>query len=222
MKTFVSLLLFFSSLGIVSGCGPQKDRLIMDYYEEYSFELPFNHSITNTTNVLYFMAEYSIEQICQLINDAGYSASLHKSGNIKSILISATESECTYYFVIYDANYLESVNTDRNDTYTFMNAQSSISYDSNDTHYVFLAPLHILESTIESVNSNMRQVYGSFEYIVNFYRATGKNDFEIDDENQSIYFECEGKPTFSWRRGMVVLKYIEAESGNFLSIEALQ
>ena len=200
INNIACLMLIIISLFIISGCGPIKDSYIYDYYAEYRFELPFDHTISNATSELYFNAEYSIEQMCELINDAGYNADLYNNGNVKTILTSIEKDEFTYYFVIYDKNYFED-----STVYTLSNAASSFY------SYVFLAPVHILDNT--------RRVYGSFEHIADFYRSTGKNDVEIDDINKTITFQCEGNPNLSWKKGSVFIQYIETETGNYLNIE---
>ena len=199
------MIIIFLSL---SGCGALKDSCIGDYYAEYRFELPFNHTISNAADVLYFNAEYSMEQMCELINNEGYKADLYNIGNIKTILISIEKDEFTYYFVIYDKNYYE-----HSTGYTLSNAASSFY------NHVFLAPAHILDKA--TYNSDMRRVYSSFEHIADFYRASGKNDFETDDINKTITFQCEGNPNLSWKKGTIIMQYIETESGNYLNIEIL-
>ncbi|ABR47931.1 hypothetical protein Amet_1759 [Alkaliphilus metalliredigens QYMF] len=216
MKKFAVLILLISSLFIVSSCGRVIRSGINDYYGEYHFELPFNHSVSNITNMLFFKTDYSMERMNELINEAGYNASLHENGNIKTILISAVKNEFTYYFVIYDKNHLGNT-----DVYTLSNAMSSIDIDVSErvpNLYVFLVPLHILDTITDS---DTKKVYNSFDYIANFYRATGKNDVEIDDVNKTIIFKCEGNPNFSWVQGVVIMQYSETETGNYLEIKPL-
>ncbi|TCK92639.1 hypothetical protein EDC19_1791 [Natranaerovirga hydrolytica] len=217
MKRFVVVILLISSMVIVSSCGRIKNSGINDYYGEYYFELPFNHSVSNTTDMLFFKTDYSMERMKELINEAGYNASLHENGNVKTILISAVKNEFTYYFVIYDKNHLGNT-----DVYTLSNAMSSIEMDASETVpslYVFLAPIHILDTIADS---DTKKIYNSFDHIAEFYRATGKNDVEIDDINKTITFKCEGNPNFNWVQGMVIMQYFETETGNYLEIKPLQ
>lgn len=211
-RTVIFLLIF--SLLIIAGCGRIKSRGINDYYGEYFFELPFTHRVSNRTDVLYFRAGYSMEQMNELINEAGYSASLHEKGNVKTILISVVENELTYYFVIYDKNHLGNT-----DTYTLSNATASITSGGTPNLYVFLAPLHILSTTTDS---NVIKAYDSFNHVADFYRSTGKDDAEIDDINKTITFRCEGNPRLSWAQGRVIMHYFEAETGNYLEVKPLQ
>jgi len=74
---------------------------IRDFYGEYIFKIPFDNSNAFMTDVLHFNADYSIEQMVQLINEAGYTADLYGTGDAKRIIISAVKNEFTYYFVIY-------------------------------------------------------------------------------------------------------------------------
>ena len=214
MQKFVVLILLISSLFIVSSC--RKSGEIIDYYGEYHFQLPFDHSVSNTTDMLFFKTDYSMEEMNELINEAGYNASMHENGHVKTILISAVKEEFTYYFVIYDKGHLSNT-----DVYTLRNARSSIEIDVSErapNRYVFLAPLQILST----IDSDTKQVHDSFDSIADFYRATGKNDFEIDDVNKTIIFQCEGNPDLSWVHGMVIMQYSETETGNYLEIKPFQ
>jgi hypothetical protein len=215
----VSVLLI-TSLCSMSSCGPNRDRRITDYYGEYTFVLPFDHSISNNAGSVYFDTDYSMEQMAELVNEAGYGASLHAIGDAKTILISAQKDGFTYYFVVYDRHYPDFVTS-----YTLMRAVSGISIEVSNIgpvrephRYVFLAPLHIM-ARID--NSDVRRVYGSFEDIAEFYRATGKNDVVIDDANKTVMFWCDGNPNLSWKQGTIIMQYTETESGNYLEIRPL-
>ena len=217
MKKIVVIILVISSLFIVSSCKREKIGGMNDYYGEYYFELPFNHTVSNTTDMLFFKTDYSIEGMNDLLNEAGYNASLHENRNVKTILISAVRNEFIYYFVIYDKNHLGNA-----DVYTLSSATLSIEIDVHErvpNHYVILAPVHILDATTDS---HTKKAYNSFEYIANFYRATGKNDVVIDDANKTIIFKCEGNPNFSWIQGMVIMQYSETGTENYLTINPLQ
>ena len=208
MKKFAYMIIIILSLRFISSCGALKNSDIMDYYTEYRFELPFNHSINNAADVLYFKTEYSIEQMNQLINNAGYSANLYENGNVQTILISAVKNKFIYYFVIYDKNH-----SYNKDVYMLSSAALSIKFDENKKNYVFLAPIHIIDTTTDY---DTKKVYSSFEDIANFYRATGKNDIEIDDVNKTIIFKCEGNSNLNWAKGTIAIHYIENETGNYL------
>jgi hypothetical protein len=151
------------------------------------------------------------------LNDAGYSANLYDNGNVKTILISAVKNEFTYYFIVYDKNQLTN-----SDVFMLSSATMNIMievFERVPNNYVVLAPIHVLGATGEN---DTKRVYASFDYIADFYRATGKNDVEIDDVNKVIFFECKGNPNLSWIQGTVALRYIENETGIYLHIEPKQ
>ncbi|MCL2678995.1 MAG: hypothetical protein FWF18_01680, partial [Dehalococcoidia bacterium] len=192
--------LLVASLCVISSCGPIKRDNLQDYYGEYTFTLPFDYTFVHWSGNVYFDTNYSMEQMAELVNEAGYNTSLHAIGNVKTILISAQKDGFTYYFVICDKNYPYSSNV-----YTLMSASASISIGASGnvpTDFPFdrpipcrfLAPLHILESSSGMDLSDVRRVYGSFEDIAEFYRATGKDDFIIDDVNKTIRFGNRGNP----------------------------
>ncbi len=198
------LLILLSFLIFSTSCGRNTRKDVIDYYGEYSFELPFNHIVKNSTDVLYFDTEYSIEQMSQIITEAGYQAELYDSGDTKKILISVAEEPFTYYFVIHDKE-----KNDDNDSYTLSDAHLVWGY------YSILAPINIIN---ESNNSEQISIYESFDYLVKFYESTGKNDFSIDEINKTITFKCHKKPNTSLRDGEIKIHYIEAEEGNVLKI----
>ena len=219
MKKLAVLTMLIISLFIISSCGPIRDGRIKDYYGEYTFVLPFDHTVSNKTDIVYFDADYSIEQMAELVNEAGYNASLHEIGNAKSISIFVPKNGFYYYFIVYDKSYFEIVV----DYYILSDVSLGIRLDGDDVSsidrgrnhpYVFLAPLHILGRS----DSGIKRVYGSFEDIAEFYRATGKNDAEIDDVNRTVKFWCEGNPNFDWRQGTIIMQYTETATGNYLEI----
>ena len=203
-KILIVVVCCVSMVCLLSGCGPVKTAVIHDYYGECSFELPFEHEITNTTDVMYFKTSCSMEQMTEVINEAGYGAKLYEDfGN--TILISVLQNEMTYYFVIYD-------NAPENGG-GFVLSDTSASIPGI---FVFLAPLHILDN---ENTSGTRKIYGSFEDLADFYRAAGKNDVDIDAQNKTILFECEGNLPLSWKQGTIAIQYIESEQGNYLNIK---
>lgn len=223
MKRLKILVLFVFTLFVIAGCtGMIKISEIADYHGEYIFKIPFDHRNPRMTSSLFFETDYSMEQMAQLIIEAGYGASLNKNGDLQTMLISAVRDVFTYYFVIFDKNYIRRIHPE-SESYTLKNATSTIFTNLRDRRegnvYAFLAPIHILG---EPDGYGVRRLYGSFEYIADFYRATGKTDFKIDEENKRIYFECEGRAQFSWKQGTVVMQFIEKESGNYLHIKPLQ
>lgn len=225
MRKFAALALLVTSLCIVSSCGPNKDGSIRDYYGDYTFVLPFDHTVSNKAGAVYFETDYSMEQMVELINEVGYNASLHAIGDVKTILIAILQDGFSSYFVVYDKNYF-----DPGTRYTLTGASSNIKIDEADMKpfpdfpfrppwiYVFLAPIHMLD---DRDYSDMKRVYGSFEDIAEFYRATGKDDVVIDDVNKTVQFWCAGNPWASLGQGMLIMQYTETETGNYLEIKPL-
>jgi hypothetical protein len=227
MKKFVILCLLFVSLCAMTGCsafgsffrGGVRSGGVIDYYGEYHFVLPFEHNVSyNQGDVLYFATDYLMEQMLNSINNAGYGATLHTNGDTETILISAEQEDFIYYFIIFDADYSVS----GNGLYTLSNALSSMNPPFN---YPFMAPLHIIER--EHNYNARRRVFGSFDEIADFYRATGKNDAVIDEANKTIHFNNEGCQIFTPRQGIqfsairatIVLQFVESEDGNYLYIK---
>jgi len=101
--------------------------------------------------------------------------------------------------------------------YFFRNASSGYEY-----RFLyplnFLAPRHIMDYRDTSL---VKRVYGSFEDIAEFYRATGKNDTTIDDANKTVTFWCRGNPDSGKGQGALIMQYIETESGNYLEVKPL-
>ena len=155
-----------------------------------------------------------MEQMVELINEAGYNASLHAIGDVQTILIAVLQDGFSSYFVVYDKGYF-----DPGTRYTLTDAASSIGHDDNESRglYTFLAPTHILVDEV----SYMRKVYGSFEDIAEFYSATGKDDVVIDDVDETILFWCGGSYVPGARQGTLIMQYTKTETGNYLEIKPL-
>ena len=218
MKKYGIAIVLFLTLGILSSCtGLTATDEIYDYYGDYSFRIPFNHSNSRMSDMIFFETDYSMQQMVQLLNEAGYLAGLHENGNVLTIHISAVVDGLAHSFIIYDKNHLGNA-----DVFTLSNAAMSITNDVDEgvrNTYRFLAPLHILDTTTDS---NMKRVFGCFEHIANFYRGTGRNDVEIDVVNKVIFFESEGNPSLNWAQGTVMLQFIETNAGNYLYIRPLR
>ena len=106
MRGLVVIALLLTPLCILSSYGPIKNNRMRDYYGEYTFVLSFDHGVSNYAgNIIYFDADYSIEQMAGLINEAGYSANLHAVGDTKTIMISVLQDGFTSCFIVYDKNY---------------------------------------------------------------------------------------------------------------------
>jgi len=151
--TLLSALIFCLS---VCGCERIDITYISDYYGEYSLELPFELEESNYTgSSIYFSAEYSLEQMCALINEAGYSADLYKTNSSSAILITITNDPYSYYFVIRGNESADDCK------YTFTNCALSFeavnSPPSNEAaklcRYSILAPVHIM-SDEKSISNN--------------------------------------------------------------------
>ena len=193
--------------------------------------MPFSHNVTyNMGNTLYFTTDYSMEQMVNLINNIGHNASLHTNGSVETILISTIQDDFTYYFIIFNGVFVDGAYSYSGEKYTLSDTFSTavlwIGEDVRSTPYPFLAPLHILEPVYEINPKATRKVFGSFEEIVNFYLATGKDDVIIDHDNKTIYFYNGGSTWFSLnrsthhskRQGTVAISFIETELGNYLYI----
>ena len=198
----------------IYGCGQNDIKYVWDYYNEYCFEPPFEVIESHYAGSVYFTTDYSMDQMCTFINEAGYTAELYCDSNVSTILISVRKDTFTYYFVIYDKNH-----TDKNDRYTLCDAQLIYGSPGNTGLYLVLAPIHIIDKTNDG--KGLMRVYGSFDYISDFYRSTGKNDFDIDIVNQTITFNCQGNPKSGIFQGDVVIRYTETDDGNFLEIEPM-
>ncbi|MDR0752467.1 MAG: hypothetical protein LBF12_07840 [Christensenellaceae bacterium] len=198
-----------------------KEKSIKDYYEEYSYELPFEHTIgNNQSTLLYFYTELTMEQMSKSINESGYTASLHDNNNIKKIFITAAKNGFLYYFVIYDKSYLEDIHGS-NRQYTLSECAASFNMPINSNAkepyiYTFLFPSHF--SGTWTNDTNVR-IYCTFDKFAQFYQATGKNDAQIDYENKTVTFFCEGNSDRSWIRGNVIMQYVENENGNYVNIQ---
>ncbi|MCL2707115.1 MAG: hypothetical protein FWE97_03000 [Dehalococcoidia bacterium] len=221
MRKFALLTMSLIALCIMPGCGPIIISEIYDHYVEYKFVLPFDHSVSNYAGNVYFDTDYSMEQMVELISEAGYNASLHRIDNIKTILISAQKDGFTYYFILCDKNY-----NDNGTSYILMSARATIYFENDDASSIggrelacdFLAPLHILELRDRP---DKWRLFGSFEDVAGFYRATGRDDVEIDDINKTVLFRCESYPNLGISERTIIIQYAATETGNYLKIRPL-
>ncbi|MDR3186140.1 MAG: hypothetical protein LBU04_04965 [Christensenellaceae bacterium] len=220
----ISVLIFcavFIPVMLSGGCVGSKHKTIKDYYEEYSFELPFKHTIGNNQyTTLYFKTRLTMEQMCESINTAGYKASLYNYDNINKIFIVARKNEFSYYYVICNKIYVDGAYVDG---YVLSDCSSSLSISANSkerNQYVFLFPLH-LSDTVES-NPNRIKINSTFDEFVDFFASTGKNDAQIDYENKSVIFSCRESANDDidkyWINGNIVMLYTESETGNYINL----
>ena len=202
----------------MTACGSDTGRYIYDYYGMYRFELPFDHTVTHRRGLqsLSFQLTYSMEQMREKIENAGYTATIYEhDGNDQRMLITAPKDGYNYYFTIY-GNTLERLSSSLVVT----------APHGEPATYVFLFPNHIVPfgaSFSASENSEQRttaELFASFDYIANFYRNTGKNDVSINTEDKTITFFAEGHRDLNWRRGYVIMSFEDTENGSYVQIHA--
>jgi hypothetical protein len=202
--------------GVITSCS-NKERFLKDYYQEYSFELPFKYIYKYATyDTFYFDTGLTIEQMCESINASGFKASFYNNDGIEKIFITAIKNSFSYYYVIYDKAYLESGNV-----YTLRECSVSLTMPIDDAVkepyiYVFLFPHHLTD--VKSDEQDKRKIYCSFDEFAEFYRATGKNDAQIDNKNLTVTFFCEGYASRNWIRGNLLMRYVESATGNYIHI----
>lgn len=217
MKTANVLLLTLFFCLLICSCDRVDIPYIEDYYGECNFELPFEYKDGNYSgSVIYFSTEYSMEQMCELINSAGYSAELFEIDSLPTILITVEQDSSAYYFAVYDKEFNDS------EKYEFTNCTLSLNIP-NAGRYSILAPIHIIDKNFSRDDERISfKVYNSFEYIADFYRASGKKDFVIDESDKTITFECKGKTDLSYVESEVEIRYVETSDDCYLEITQIK
>jgi len=207
MKKFICLLLIFLSSVVLIGCGENFSTRMTDFYSQYTFELPFD-AVGRIRGHIWFTTDYDLDEMRQMIEEAGYEATIYDVDGDRRIFIVATTGNHKHYFIIWEL-------------------EDSFVLDShavNPQHIFgnniwFLFPVHIATHTDfvrndygETIRAS-KQVFASFDYIASYYNATGRNDTIICYESKTILFTRVRGRIFN-----VVMQYEETEEGNFIHV----
>ncbi len=215
MKQRMALWLAVCLLALeLCACAISSDNAVSDYYGECTFALPFRTTNSHSDGMLYFDVTMTLTQVCDAIVARGYRAELFESGPEDTLLITAMRDEKTYYFVIFDQDLAA-----EDDYYVLRDA--SLSWRSNDKLYGILAPIHIMTPTAEEIlgaGGERIEVYRSFDYIAQFYRAVGREEIVIDQAQKTIVFPCHADETTGRVESRVTLRYTEEGLKQYLSI----
>jgi len=95
-------LILVLSVSLV-GCGENFSTRRSDFHGQYSFELPFD-AVGRIRGHIWFTADYTLDEMRQFIEDAGYEATIHDFEEVRRIFITATRGAYKYYFVIWDVS----------------------------------------------------------------------------------------------------------------------
>jgi len=200
MKKIIFLFLIISLVISTSCTGVVRITGIYDFFQRYYFEVPFENTPIKAPGDMRFTTDYTMEQMVEHLNVAGYIAEIYSVGDVATILVTAMTRGRAHYFVIFENNDDDCYWLD---TFLVRNASSAIRRPTEGFRF-FLAPIHVMEDTSSDVG--LRRFYSTFGHLAEFYRATGRDDVIVDEESKAIYLEN------------VVLRYTENENGSFLYV----
>lgn len=180
---------------LLTACGPNPGNSIGEYYGEYTFILPFETTGSLWTGLLQFRAEYSFDEIEELIIAAGYDVVRYDfDGSIRLLISTVIQDGRRVFFVIHSNNDVQNPD-DREHNYILDNW--------------FVVPLHLMDL------ANVREhiVFKDFEYVANFYLEFGKG-VVIDYEKQTINFQGRRFRGTGMVPTDVAIRFFEGVSGN--------
>lgn len=211
-KRMVVLCLFLLLIGV--SCDRDTKHVLIDHYGECEFTLPFDYGDAYMGSDLYFESTYSWEEMQNLLQDAGYEITLSSDGHHPTMLIAVRQESKCYYYVLYDKTHTQS------DRYRLCSA--TLMWNQA---YRFLAPIHMMDvhEYQDTVNrgeawDNLWRVYGSFDEVAAFYRATGREDYRIHEEEEMIEFFCQDPLMSTARAGTLLIQYRVEKEGDYLAI----
>lgn len=182
---------------------------ILDYYGEYTISrtsLPFKTQRAYSGGNLGFKTELSMEQMTEKFDNIhNITAEIFNNKKQKFIFIAVKKEHSSYYFVVTNIQGKEN-------QYELINCAEGVTVDEQDK--IWLAPIYALEW----VSSNVWNINLSFDQLVEFYQNTGKEDFIIDYDKQSIQFYCRKRENSAYVEGYIYIHYFQNENQNQLYI----
>jgi len=202
MKNIYITIALLIIVNIFIGCAREEVTALSDHYGEYTFEFPFAVSEIYHGSFLYFASDLTLAEMRALLELDGYFAEIIEDGSRRKVYFTKEKDEKNYAFVIYD----------KNDSGKYALNNMTNSWKGT---YWFRFPNHLIDELSWEITEDETmsyRFYGEYAGVVDFYRKSGRNDFEIKDETQTIVIHCPKRNVLNSRDGYVKI-FVTEENG---------
>ncbi|MCL2599421.1 MAG: hypothetical protein FWD76_05910 [Firmicutes bacterium] len=199
IKMVAMLVSVLVVMGVLMGCRYPEFKTVNDFYGDYVYQiadLPFDTKFASSPGG-FLSAVDNLDEMAEAINATGkQTAVVCQRAKYEYLFLKVLGDDVNHYFLI--SKYRDSYEAGRS---IFGNQSQSpqrylydfdacyVSMELGGEWYDILFPKFALMTLSRQVGEQYF-LDMSFEQLCDFYQGTKRNDFEIDETNQSIVFEA--------------------------------